>query len=349
MEFHPDRNPGNKEAETKFKEAAEAYEILSNSQKRSAYDKFGHNAFQQGGGGGGQGFGGFDFNGGGFGFDLNDIFEQFGGVFGDFGGGRRQKRNSGVDGEDLRYDTTISLKEANEGTKLNISFVAPAICDECNGTGAEKDTKPEKCPHCNGTGTSRQQRGPFVVEGVCPYCKGTGEIIKKPCQKCKGKGKIEKTKNLEIKIPAGIQSGNKIRFNGEGEPGLRGGRNGDLYIFVTIKKDDFFERKDNDLYCKIPLPLTTAILGGEIKIKMIDDTESVLKIPAGTNSGTKFRISGKGMTLLNSGGRKGDLYVNVEIETPTADTEDEKSLYLKLDEILKNKPKSNSFFKKWFK
>jgi molecular chaperone DnaJ len=350
MEFHPDRNPGNKQAEENFKEAAEAYNILSDPQKREAYNKFGHNAFQQGGGssGGSSGFGGF----GGFGgFDMNDIFSQFGDIFGDFSGNSRgrRKQSSGEDGSDLRYDITISLKEAYLGTKLDISFIAPVLCDECNGTGAEKGSKRETCPHCKGTGYTRQQRGPFIMEGECPYCKGTGEVIKNPCHKCRGSGKVDKKRNLEVKIPAGISDGQKIRINGEGEVGTRGGRNGDLYVFVNIKKDDFWTREENNLYCKIPIIMTKAVLGGQVELKLIDDESYTLKIPAGTKGNTKFKVSGKGMPILNSGGRKGDLYVNIEIETPTADSQEEKDIYLKLDEILKNKTKSNGFFDKWFK
>jgi molecular chaperone DnaJ len=351
MQYHPDRNPGNKEAEDKFKEAAEAYDVLSDSQKKSAYDQYGHSAFQQGGnGGGGGGFGGFQ---GGFnGFDLNDIFEQFGNVFGDFGGGgqRQRKQARGVDGDDLRYDVTITLQEAFEGKTVDVSFMAHCVCDECKGTGAERGSGVETCSYCKGTGYVRQQRGMFIMEGECPKCHGTGEVIKNPCKKCGGKGMVSGQRDIQVKIPAGISDGQRIRVNAEGEAGVKGGRNGDLYVYIKVKQDNFWKRSENDLNCNISILLTTAILGGEVKIKMIDESETIMKIPAGIKSGTKLKLRDRGMIILNSGGRKGDVVVNVDVEIPTPDNEEEKELYVKLDEILKNKNKNeNGFFSKWFK
>ncbi|MDR2526645.1 MAG: molecular chaperone DnaJ [Rickettsiales bacterium] len=359
MEYHPDRNPGNKEAEQKFKDAAEAYNVLSDSQKKAAYDKFGHSAFQQGGsgrGGGFEGFSGFGGGNGGFNFDINDIFEQFGDIFGGFGGGggkQQQKKRSSVvaeDGADLRYDITITLKEAFTGTNMDISFVAPIVCSECNGSGVEKGGKAEVCPECKGSGHVRTQRGMFIMESTCSKCRGSGEIIKNPCKKCNGRGKIDGKRDLKIKIPAGIQDGNRIRINGEGEVGIKGGTNGDLYVFVSIKKDAFWDRKGDDLYCSVPVLLTTAILGGEISIPMIDDISTQVKIKEGTQSGEKIRIKDKGMTVLNSGGRRGDVIVNLDIKIPFPSGDDEKKLYLELDKILKEKEnnKDSGFFKKWF-
>lgn len=355
MEFHPDRNPGNKEAEAKFKEAAEAYEILKDADKRAAYDKYGHAAFDpsMGGGSGAGGFGGFrqgNFN------DFQDIFSAFGDIFGDFGGhgfssNGRAKRSRAMDGSDLRYNATITLQEAFMGTSIDINFTAPVVCPVCGGTGAEPGSKPETCPDCNGTGTVRKQQGFFVVETTCKRCGGSGEINKTPCHECKGSGKINKNRTLNVKIPAGVQDGMRIRVAGEGEAGTKGGRNGDLYVFITVKQDAFFTRDGNDLLCDVPILVTTAILGGEIGVKLIEGGEAVVKIPEGTKCQTKFRLRGKGMPILNTGGRRGDLIVKVSVDMPKPSSPEEKELYLKLDKILKEKEvkAENSFFKKWFK
>ncbi|MDD2840689.1 MAG: molecular chaperone DnaJ [Rickettsiales bacterium] len=357
MEFHPDRNPGDKASEAKFKEAAEAYEILKDADKKAAYDRYGHSAFDGGmgggaGGAGGGGFGGFqqgNFN------DFQDIFSAFGDVFGDFGGGKssrsRGKRSSGIDGADLRYDTTITLQQAFLGTSIDVTFTAPVVCPVCAGSGAEKGSKPEVCPDCGGTGSVRKQQGFFIVENSCRRCGGTGEINKNSCHECRGAGKINKTRTLSVKIPAGVQDGNKVRVIGEGEAGSKGGRNGDLYVFITIKQDSFFTREGDDLLCDVPILLTTAILGGEIGVKLIEGGDAVLKIPEGTRCQTKFRLKSKGMPILNSGSRRGDMIVRVTVEIPKATNNEERDLYLKLDKILKEKEGKNEegFFKKWFK
>ncbi len=352
MEFHPDRNPGDKAAEAKFKEAAEAYEVLKDSNKKAAYDRYGHSAFEGGmGGGGAGGFGGFqqgNFN------DFQDIFSAFSDIFGDFGGERsshRRKKSGGIDGADLRYDATITLQQAFFGTSIDITFTAPVLCSACGGTGAEKGSKPEVCPDCNGTGTVRKQQGFFIVENTCRRCGGTGEINKNPCHECKGAGKINKTRKLSVKIPAGIHDGNKVRVAGEGEAGSRGGKSGDLYVFITIKQDDFFTRDGDDLMCEVPILLTTAILGGEIGVKLIEGGDAIVKIPEGTKCQTKFRLKNKGMPILNSGSRRGDMIVKITVEIPKAANSEEKDLYSKLDKILKEKEGKNEggFFKKWFK
>ncbi len=349
MQFHPDRNPGNKEAEASFKEAAEAYEVLKDANKKAAYDNYGHSAFQNGMGGNGGGFGG---GFGGF-SDFQDIFSAFGDIFGDFGGrgGNSRSKNKGVDGSDLRYDISITLEQAFSGTSVDASFTAPVSCSDCNGSGAAKGSKTETCPDCHGSGAVRKQQGFFMMETTCPRCSGSGEIIKNPCQQCKGKGKINKNRVLEVKVPAGVQTGNKIRIAGEGEAGIRGGRNGDLYIFVSVKEDKFWKREGNDLLCTIPILITTAILGGEIGVKLIEGGEAVIKIPEGTKCQSKFRLKGKGMPIINSGGRRGDIIVKIEIDIPKSHNDEEKELYLKIDTILKEREKKseNSFFKKWFK
>jgi len=358
MQYHPDRNPGNKEAEAKFKEAAEAYEVLKDSNKRAAYDRYGHAAFEQGGSGGAGGAGGFNgfggFQQGNFG-DFQDIFSAFGDIFGDFNSGEsrrgRSKKSRAADGSDLRYNVEISLEEAFNGTTVDVNFTSPIVCPVCNGSGAEPGSKPETCPDCGGTGTVRKQQGFFIVENTCRRCGGTGEINSKPCHECKGTGKINKNRTLNIKIPAGIQDGNRVRVAGEGEAGTRGGKNGDLYIFVSVKNDKFFTRDGDDLNCEVPILLSTAIMGGEIGVKLIESGEAVVKVPEGTKCQTKFRLKGKGMPILNSGGRRGDLYVKVSIEIPKPSNSDEKELYMKLDKILKDKESKNenNFFKKWFK
>ncbi|GMO57688.1 MAG: molecular chaperone DnaJ [Rickettsiales bacterium] len=352
IKYHPDRNPGNKEAEAKFKEINEAYSIVGDAQKKATYDQYGSSAFENGGGGG-YGQGGFNPFGGFGGVDLNDILNQaFGGGFNPFGGGRQQqkRRSNAVNGEDLRYDVTITLEEAFTGITKNISFVAPCTCENCNGTGADTNSKTDTCPNCHGSGYSRQQRGMFIMEGECPKCHGTGQIIKNPCSVCNGNGKVEKKRELQVKIPAGISDGQRIRINGEGETGIKGGVNGDLYVFVKVQSAENWVRDGDNLLCNISVLLTTAVLGGEVKITLIDDTETILKIPAGIESGTKLKIRDKGMSVLNSGGRRGDVVATIKVEIPTADTNEEKELYSKLDSILKEKSTNNNgFFNKWFK
>ncbi|NBV06438.1 MAG: molecular chaperone DnaJ [Proteobacteria bacterium] len=344
MQYHPDRNPGNKEAEEKFKEATEAYEVLKDDQKKAAYDQFGHDAFSQGGGKSGQSGQGFD------GFDFNDIFSNFSDIFGDFGGRQQGKKRSAAQrGSDIRYNLEISLEEAFRGITKNISFSIPSVCKSCNGSGAEGSSKPSECSNCKGSGKIRAQQGFFIVERTCGSCSGTGQIIKNPCKTCRGEGRVNKEKTLAVKIPAGVEEGSRVRLGGEGEAGTRGGQAGDLYVFITIKKHQFFVRKNDDIHFEVPIKFTTAALGGSVDIPTIDGDKAALKIPEGTQNGDQFRLKSKGMSVLNAGGRRGDMYVKVAIETPVKLSGEERDLLQKLDKLMQNKasnPKSESFFKK---
>lgn len=347
MQYHPDRNPGNKEAEAKFKEATEAYEVLKDDQKKSAYNQFGHDAFSQGGGGRG-GHGGGGQNHGFEGFDFNDIFSNFSDIFGDMGGGRQTKKRSAAQrGSDIRYNLEISLEEAFRGTNEKISFTIPTACETCHGKGGEKT---EDCGTCHGSGKIRAQQGFFIVERTCTTCHGTGQIIKNPCKTCKGEGRVNKEKTLSVKIPAGIEEGNRIRLAGEGEAGTRGGPAGDLYVYISIRKHQFFTRKGDDIHFEIPLKFTTAALGGAVEIPTIDGTKASLKIPEGAQNADSFRLKSKGMSVINSGGRRGDMYVKINIETPVKLSSEERDLLTKLDKLMTNKkasnPKSENFFKK---
>lgn len=344
MQYHPDRNPGNKEAEAKFKEATEAYEILKDDQKKGAYDQYGHQAFAQGGGhGGGQGHG-FD------GFDFNDIFSNFSDIFGDFGGNRQTKKRSAAQrGSDIRYNLEISLEEAFRGTVEKITFTIPSSCETCKGSGSQAGEGSTDCGTCKGHGKVRAQQGFFIVERTCTTCAGTGQIIKNPCKTCRGEGRVKKEKTLSVKIPAGVEEGNRIRLAGEGEAGSRGGQAGDLYVYISIRKHQFFTRKGDDIHFEIPIRFTTAALGGGIEIPTIDGTKAKLQIPEGAQSGDNFRLKSKGMSVINSGGRRGDMYVKINIETPVKLSGEERELLMKLDKLMVAKasnPKSESFFKK---
>ena len=335
---HPDKNQGSKEAEEKFKEIKEAYEVLGDNEKRAMYDQYGHQAFEQGGGTGG--FGGF--GGGGFG-GFEDIFsEMFGGSFG--GGGRRQRV---VRGDDLRYDIEITLEEAVRGVKKDIRIKTLAECDTCHGTGAEKGSKVETCPHCHGSGRIRRQQGFFMTETACPSCHGTGKKIEKPCKHCHGDGRVHKTKNLSVTIPPGVDTGNQLRLAGEGAAGENGAPAGDLYVVIHVKDHDIFVRDGSNLYCEVPISFTMAALGGEIEVPTLDGRVK-LKIPAETQTGKLFRVRGKGVTSAR-GGYAGDLICKVIIETPVSLNEEQKELLRKLEESLEGKgqhrPKHEGFFK----
>lgn len=345
MQYHPDRNPGNKEAEAKFKEATEAYEVLKDDQKKAAYDQYGHQAFGQGGGGrGGNQGGGFD------GFDFNDIFSNFSDIFGDMGGGRQTKKRSAAQrGSDIRYNLEISLEEAFRGTTEKISFSIPCACETCKGSGSQSGEKPVDCGTCKGSGKIRAQQGFFIVERTCTTCSGTGQIIKNPCKTCKGEGRVNKEKTLAVKIPAGVEEGNRIRLSGEGEAGQRGGQAGDLYVYISIRKHQFFSRKGDDIHFEVPIRFTAAALGSSVEIPTIDGVKAKLQIPEGTQNGDQLRLKGKGMSVINSGGRRGDMYIKVNIETPVKLSSEERELLTKLDKLMQNKasnPKSDNFFKK---
>ncbi|MBP0496213.1 molecular chaperone DnaJ [Pararoseomonas indoligenes] len=310
MQHHPDRNPGDKAAEANFKECNEAYDVLKDAEKRAAYDRYGHAAFEGGGGGGGPFGGGGGFAGGGF----EDIFEQmFGNLGGRRGGGGGQ--NSGR-GADLRTEVTIALEEAFAGTKQTIRVPSSVSCDNCQGTGAEGG-KPqtETCPTCKGAGKVRAQSGFFLVERACPTCGGQGRTIKNPCKVCGGAGRVQKDRNLNVTIPAGVEEGTRIRLAGEGEAGLRGAPAGDLYVDIGIKPHPIFQREGNNIFIRVPLRMTQAALGGNVEVPSIDGGRARVQIPTGTQAGDQFRLRGKGFSVLRSAAR-GDMYVQVSVETP---------------------------------
>lgn len=343
---HPDKNQGSKDAEEKFKEIKEAYEVLGDSEKRTMYDQYGHQAFEQGGFGGGGGFSGF--GGGGFG-GFEDIFsEMFGGGF---GGGRGRQRV--VRGDDLQYDLEITLEEAVRGVKKDIRIQTLAECDTCHGSGAEAGSKVETCPHCHGSGRIRRQQGFFMTEQTCPTCHGTGKKIEKPCKSCHGDGRVHKTKNLSVTIPAGVDTGNQLRLSGEGAAGENGAPAGDLYVVIHVKEHDIFVRDGLNLYCEVPISFTMAALGGEIEVPTLDGRVK-LKIPAETQTGKLFRVRAKGISSPRSH-HTGDLICKVIIETPVSLNEEQKALLRKLEESLEGKgqhrPKHQGFFegvKKFF-
>lgn len=308
MQYHPDRNPGNAEAEIRFKQISEAYECLKDSQKRAAYDRFGHAAFQQGMGGGGGGGMGAEFG------DIGDIFESiFGSAFGGAGGGGRQQARRGAD---LRYDMEVSLEEAFHGTDTQIEIEVSQVCEPCQGSGAEPGTGKRTCNMCAGHGKVRAQQGFFVVERTCPTCHGRGELIEKPCRACGGEGRVDKAQSLDVTIPPGVDSGTRIRLSGKGEAGPYGAPPGDLYIFLHVKPHKVFERDGTMLVTRVPITFTTAALGGSIEIPGIDGDRIALDIPAGIQSGKQLRKRGAGMPVLQGRGR-GDLVIEVTVETPT--------------------------------
>ncbi|MEO9458360.1 MAG: molecular chaperone DnaJ [Lentilitoribacter sp.] len=341
MKYHPDKNPDNAEAEQKFKEINEAYEMLKDPQKRAAYDQYGHAAFEQGGPGGGAGFGG----GGAGGF--HDIFED---IFGDMmGGGQRQRRSSGgrERGADLRYNMEISLEEAFEGKTAQIRVPTSVSCDTCSGSGAKPGSSPTTCSTCGGIGRVRAAQGFFSVERTCPTCHGNGQMISDPCTKCSGQGRVSEEKSLSVNIPAGIEDGTRIRVAGEGEAGQRGGPTGDLYIFLSVRPHEFFQREGADLYCMVPISMTKAALGGKFEVTTLDGSKSRVTVPEGTQSGKELRMRGKGMPVMRSS-QKGDLYIRIAVETPQHLSRRQKELLEEFQEISSNEnnPESSGFFSK---
>ena len=344
-EHHPDRNSDKPDAEETFKAINEAYEVLKDPQKRAAYDRFGHDAPQGGGfGGGGQGF-----NPDGFGSAFSDVFDD---LFGDFmsGGGRRGQGggNRATRGSDLRYNMSVTLEEAFSGREAEINIPSAVSCDGCSGTGAEGGSQPSTCPTCQGAGRVRAQQGFFTVERACPTCSGRGQIIKNPCKVCAGSGRTQKERKLKVNIPKGVETGTRIRLTGEGEAGLRGGISGDLYVFIEVKKHSIFEREERDLYCDIPVSMTTAVLGGTIEAPLLDGGATRVTIPAGSQSGKRLRLRGKGMPSLR-GKEYGDLYIDLEIETPVNLTARQKEIIEEFQTIEKdtnNSPHSKDFFTK---
>ncbi|NRP72219.1 Chaperone protein DnaJ [Ensifer psoraleae] len=340
MKYHPDKNPGDTEAEKTFKDINEAYETLKDPQKRAAYDRYGHAAFEQGGMGAGFGNG---FAGGGAG-GFSDIFED---IFGEMMGGGRQRRSSGgrERGADLRYNMEISLEEAYSGKTAQIRVPTSITCDVCSGSGAKPGTSPKTCATCQGSGRVRAAQGFFSIERTCPTCGGRGQTITDPCTKCHGQGRVMEERTLSVNIPAGIEDGTRIRLSGEGEAGLRGGPAGDLYIFLSVKPHEFYQRDGADLYCSVPISMTTAALGGKFDVTTLDGTKSRVTVPEGTQAGKQFRLKGKGMPVLRST-QSGDLYIQIQIETPQKLTKRQRELLQEFEQISskENNPESTGFF-----
>ncbi|MEZ5720796.1 MAG: molecular chaperone DnaJ [Paracoccaceae bacterium] len=341
-ELHPDRNADNPDAESQFKEVNEAYDVLKDGDKKAAYDRFGHAAFE-GGMGGGPRPGGHPGQGD-FASAFSDVFDD---LFGDFmgaqrgGGGRRATR-----GSDLRYNLRVTLEEAFHGIQKTINVPTSVACSECNGTGAESGAEPTTCPTCSGLGKVRAQQGFFTVERTCPTCHGAGHMIKNPCKKCHGQGRIEKDRSLSVNIPAGVETGTRIRLAGEGEAGMRGGPSGDLYIFIDVAPHPIFEREGVNLHCRVPVSMTAAAMGGDIEVPTIDGGRSRVKIPAGSQSGRQMRLRSKGMPALR-GSASGDMYIELAVETPVNLTSRQKELLREFEELsAENNPESSNFFSK---
>ena len=336
-ELHPDRNSDNPNSESQFKEVNEAYDVLKDQNKKAAYDRYGHAAFE--GGSAGPGAGGFH-GGGDFSSAFSDVFED---LFGDFGGNQNGRQRASR-GSDLRYNLNISLEEAFSGIQKKITIPSSVNCNDCNGTGASGGAEPTTCPTCSGMGKVRAQQGFFTVERGCPTCSGMGQIIKNPCLKCKGSGQEEKERSLSVNIPSGVETGTRIRLSGEGEAGVRGGPSGDLYIFTEIAEHKIFERDGKNLYCRIPVSMTTAAIGGEIEAPTIDGGRSRVKIPNGSQSGRQMRLRSKGMPALRGSGN-GDLFIELAVETPVNLTSEQKDLLKQFEALsVDNNPHSKNFF-----
>jgi molecular chaperone DnaJ len=343
MELHPDRNKDNPEAEAQFKKVNEAYDVLKDGDKKAAYDRYGHAAFE-GGMGGGQG-GGFHPGQGDFGSAFSDVFDD---LFGDFmGGGRRGGGGQrATRGSDLRYNLTITLEEAFTGKQQNVSVTSSVTCNTCDGSGAEGGAEPSTCPTCSGMGKVRAQQGFFTVERTCPTCSGRGQIITNPCASCSGSGLQERERSLGVNIPAGVETGTRIRLAGEGEAGMRGGPKGDLYIFIEVEDHEIFEREGPNLFCRVPVSMTKAALGGEIEVPTIDGGKSRVKVPAGSQSSKQMRLKGKGMPALRSN-QSGDLFLELAVETPVNLSSEQKDLLKEFEKLSENNsPESNDFFGK---
>jgi molecular chaperone DnaJ len=341
-ELHPDRNSDNPNAESQFKEANEAYEVLKDADKKAAYDRYGHAAFEGGMGGRGQQPGGGN---GDFGSAFSDVFED---LFGDFmgGGGQRGGRQRATRGSDLRYNLRISLEDAFSGMQKAITVPTSISCGGCEGTGAEGGAEPQTCPTCSGMGKVRAQQGFFTVERTCPTCSGIGQIIKNPCRTCGGSGREEKERSLSVNIPAGVETGTRIRLAGEGEAGLRGGPSGDLYIFIEVTEHELFQRDGIDLYCRVPVAMATAAIGGDVEVPTIDGGRSRVKVPSGSQSGRQMRLRSKGMPALR-GASTGDMFIELAVETPVNLTGKQKELLREFEKLSEeNNPLLNSFFSK---
>ena len=340
-ELHPDRNSDNPQAEAQFKEVNEAYDTLKDADKKAAYDRYGHAAFEGGRGPGGGGAGQGDFASA-----FSDVFED---LFGDFMGGRSGAgggRSRAQRGSDLRYNLRVSLEDAYGGIQKTINVPASVACEVCRGTGAEGGAEPVTCPTCSGMGKVRAQQGFFTVERTCPTCAGMGQIIKNPCRACGGAGRIEKERALSVNIPAGVETGTRIRLAGEGEAGLRGGPTGDLYIFIEVKDHPIFQRDGVHLFCRVPVSITAAALGGEVEVPTIDGGKSRVKVPAGSQTGKQMRLRAKGMPALRGGG-SGDMLIELAVETPVNLTGRQRELLREFEKLSEdNNPEGSSFFSK---
>jgi molecular chaperone DnaJ len=343
-ELHPDRNSDNPNAEAQFKELNEAYEVLKDADKKAAYDRYGHAAFEGGmgaGGGGQRGYGGqADFSSA-----FSDVFED---LFGDFMGGRggAGARSRAQRGSDLRYNLRVSMEEAYKGVQKTINVPTAVSCDTCRGTGAEGGAEPVGCPTCSGMGKVRAQQGFFTVERTCPTCNGAGQIVKNPCKVCQGLGRVEKDRSLSVNIPAGVETGTRIRLAGEGEAGARGGPSGDLYIFIEMKEHALFQRDGVHLFCRVPITIATAALGGEVEVPTIDGGNSRVKVPAGAQTGKQLRLRSKGMPALRGGGH-GDMVIELSVETPVNLTARQKEILKEFDTLAtNNNPEGSTFFAK---
>src|SRR3954465_5287386 len=336
MKFHPDRNPGDDTSEVKFKEINEAYEVLKDKDKRAAYDRFGHAAFEQGGGGGGPGFGA------GFASSFSDIFEDLFGMAGQRGGRGGRER-----GADLRYNMEITLEEAFGGKTAQIEIPVSVTCEACSGIGAKAGTKPKTCSTCGGAGRVRQSQGFFTLERTCPGCQGRGQMIEDACPSCSGQGRVTRERTPAVNLPPGVEDGTRIRLAGEGEAGVRGGPPGDLYIFLSLAQHQLFQRDGADLHCRVPISMVTAALGGEFEVPTIDGGKAKVKVPAGTQSSRRFRIASKGMPVLRSR-QMGDMYVQVVVETPQNLTKKQQELLAEFDKLSSGntQPESEGFFTK---
>jgi molecular chaperone DnaJ len=338
MEYHPDRNSGDSKAEHKFKEINEAYDILKDDQKRAAYDQFGHAAFENGGAGAGAGN---------FASGFADIFDE---MFGDFVGGRQSGGASASRGSDLRYNMEISLDEAFKGRETRIKVPTSVVCESCNGNGAEPGSRPTACLACHGRGKVRSQQGFFTIERGCATCGGLGQVIESPCKSCTGAGRVQKEKTLSVNIPQGVEDGTRIRLSGEGEAGMRGAPAGDLYIFISTKPHKLFQRDGANIFCNVPLAMTTAALGGSVQVPTIDGGRAKVTIPSGTQSSRQFRLRGKGMTGLHGRGR-GDMYIEIVVETPVNLTNHQQELLREFEQgggkgAKATSPQAEGFFSK---
>ncbi len=333
MEFHPDRNPGDNGCEHKFKEVSEAYDVLKDEQKRAAYDRFGHAAFD---GAGARGGTPFDFSA-----SFTDVFDD---LFGEFMGGRRGKRQNR--GGDLRYNLEITLVEAYRGRSAQIRVPTAVACENCGGTGAAPGSKPETCPTCTGHGKVRAQQGFFTIERTCPNCRGAGRVVRNPCKACSGAGRVQKERTLSLDIPPGVEEGTRIRLSGEGQAGVNDGPAGDLYVFISVKPHAIFQRDSHDLYCRVPIGFVSATLGGTIEVPTLDGGSARVQIPEGTQNGKQFRLRNKGMPVLKGGGVTGDLFIEVQVETPVKLSKKQKELLRAFEQEAKEgtQPATESFF-----